>query len=94
MRTTLDMHASVASAPEPCETSVMAEARIDLDRLTRDQRLTLLERVWDSLSRESSELPLSDDQAAELDRRLDAIDAGDTSGVPWEEVLQQVRNRR
>lgn len=76
----------------------MSEPRIDIQRLNPAERLELLERLWDSLSAEPSNVPLTESQQRELDRRLDALDEdrrhGDALGVPWEDVLRQLRTRR
>ena len=63
----------------------------DLERLTPEERLQLIERLWDSLS-SSEEIPLTGAQREELDRRLDL--EGDGEGIPWDEVVRQIRNRR
>ncbi|HEY7675613.1 MAG TPA: addiction module protein, partial [Candidatus Methylomirabilis sp.] len=67
---------------------------INLDTLTVEERLQLLEEVWDSLSGTPQRLPLTDAQREELDRRLDEIEGGDVTGIPWDEVLEQIRRRR
>ena len=76
----------------------MSDPTIDIERLSAAERLDLLERLWDSLSAEPSNVPLTDAQRRELDRRLDALDSararGEPLGVPWDEVLRQLRTRR
>ena len=69
----------------------MSEPMPDLERLTPEERLQLIERLWDSLS-SSEEIPLTGAQREELDRRLDL--EGDGEGIPWDEVVRQIRNRR
>ncbi len=71
----------------------MGEPQIDLDRLSREQRLHLLERVWESLAHDQDAIPLSETQVAELDRRLDALQSDGPQGIPWEEVLRNIRNQ-
>ena len=56
-----------------------------------DERLSLLDQLWDSLHDSSSALGLSSEQEAELDRRLDEVDAGETGGRSWEEIQQRLR---
>lgn len=72
---------------------VMGEAAINIDDLTPEDRLRLLERLWDSLAARPENVPFTAAQRLELDRRLDEIERGDTAGIPWTEVLQQVRRR-
>lgn len=72
---------------------VMPVDQIDIEALSRDEKLALLDRLWESLSQAPDGLPLTEAQRRELDRRLDELDAGDTSGIPWEQVLEQIRLR-
>ena len=66
----------------------MGESAIDLDKLSVEDRLRLLERLWDSLTDE--DLPLSEAQRAELDRRLDELEAESPRGIPWDEVMRRL----
>ena len=69
-------------------------AAIDIERLTRDERLDLLERLWELLNRDQEELPLTDRQREELDRRLDSLDEEGPTGVPWEQVRKEMTGDR
>ena len=64
---------------------------VDIRTLTTEERLTLIGDIWDSLT--PSELPLSSAQRDELDRRLDDLAADPHPGIPWDEVLRQIRDR-
>jgi putative addiction module component (TIGR02574 family) len=65
---------------------------LNIDQLTTEQRLDLMERLWDSLSETPETLPLTDAQREELDRRLDDLEREGPRGIPWNEVLQRIRN--
>jgi putative addiction module component (TIGR02574 family) len=54
-----------------------------------EERLRLLEQLWDSLSDDDG--PLTPAQREELDRRLDELDRDGPSGIPWEEVLRRLK---
>ena len=71
----------------------MSKRDLDIASLTPEERLTLLEDLWDSLATAPEALPLTPAQRAELDRRLDDLDAEGPVGIPWDEVLSQIRNR-
>ena len=43
---------------------------LGIDQLGRDDRLTLVQEIWDSIAAESVPLPLTDAQRRDLDRRL------------------------
>ena len=64
---------------------------IDIAKLSPEERLELLEQLWDSLSPEA--IPMTDAQTKELDRRLDELDREGPVGIPWNEVLERIRNR-
>jgi len=67
---------------------------IDIAALSAEQRLELLEQIWDSLSANPQAVPLRQAQREELDRRLDELEAEGPSGIPWEEVYRRLRDRR
>jgi len=63
---------------------------IAVDQLSTDERLRLLERLWDSLSRDLRSVPLTDAQRAELDRRIEEMNQDEQLGIPWEDVLRRL----
>jgi putative addiction module component (TIGR02574 family) len=71
----------------------MGQPAFNIDDLSPEERLGLLERLWDSLARDPQAVPVTPAQRAELDRRLDEMDDGDLAGIPWEEVVRQIRER-
>jgi putative addiction module component (TIGR02574 family) len=71
----------------------MSLAHIDITSLTPEERLSLLEQLWDSLTPTPDAIPVTDAQRAELDRRLDALDREGPVGIPWDDVISQIRNR-
>jgi putative addiction module component (TIGR02574 family) len=71
----------------------MSKPGLDIASLTAEERLSLLEELWDSLTATPETIPLTEAQRAELDRRLDELDAEGPVGIPWEEVLSRIRSR-
>ena len=69
-------------------------ATIDISTMSPDERLELLERLWDSLSATPEAIPLTDAQRKELDRRLDDLEHEGPVGIPWEEVLRKIGGRK
>ena len=67
---------------------------IDIATLSPEERLKLLEQLWDSLSSTPDAVPLTKPQQQELDRRLDELDREGPSGIPWEEVQRRISSRR
>jgi putative addiction module component (TIGR02574 family) len=71
----------------------MARPNLNIKELTSDERLDLIEELWDSLAATPSELALTDAQRKELDRRLEEMDRDDNLGIPWDEVVSEIRKR-
>ena len=69
----------------------MGHSNVDIKGLTPEERLALLGEIWDSLNPE--DVPVTDAQRAELDRRLDDLERDRDLGIPWDEVLRQIRER-
>lgn len=60
---------------------------LGIDRLSVEDRLQLVQEIWDSIEAEDVErLPLTEAQKQELDRRVAALDANPEAVTPWEEV--------
>jgi putative addiction module component (TIGR02574 family) len=66
---------------------------LGIDKLSVDERLALVEELWDSIAESSGELPLTEAQQTELDRRLAEHQANPDDVVPWEEVRASVEAR-
>ena len=64
-----------------------------LKQLPVDERIRLVEDLWDSIAVDQSAIPLSSEQMAELDRRLDSYEADGDSGRPAEDVITELRKR-
>jgi putative addiction module component (TIGR02574 family) len=65
----------------------MGKPAVDVTRLTRNEQYELLDQLWESLGRDPEALPLGDAQKAELDRRLDELEAEGPVGLTWDEVV-------
>ena len=68
-------------------------ATIDIANLSLEERLRLLDELWESLSKTPAALPLTTAQREELDRRLDELEYEGPVGIPWEDVLSRIRRR-
>ncbi|HEX4610650.1 MAG TPA: addiction module protein [Urbifossiella sp.] len=66
---------------------------LGLTSLSPADRLALLGELWDSLTPDPTNIPLTDAQKADLDRRLAALDADPSAGSPWEEVKARLLGR-
>jgi len=68
-------------------------AKADVMRLSVPERIQLVEDIWDSIAELPEEVPLTDEQKAELDRRLDAYHQNPEEGSPWGMVRERIRSR-
>jgi putative addiction module component (TIGR02574 family) len=66
---------------------------LNLEDMSPEDRLKLLEELWNSLSQRPEAIPLTPEQHEELDRRLDDLEREGPVGIPWEEVLRHIRSR-
>lgn len=66
---------------------------LGIDRLGVEDRLALVEEIWDSIVADSSAVPLTEAQRAELDRRIAEHEANPDDVVPWDEVKASVIER-
>jgi putative addiction module component (TIGR02574 family) len=71
------------------QTRRMGDPAFDITGLTPHERLELIERLWDSLTPE--DVPLTEAQQKELQRRLERLERDGVSGRSWDEVEHRVR---
>ena len=66
---------------------------LGIDRLGVEERLALVEEIWDSIAADPAALPLTEPQRAELERRIADDDANPDDVTPWEEVKASTLSR-
>ena len=66
---------------------------IDISGLSREEKLDLMERLWDSLMATQEDVPLWDWQRELLDRRLDELEREGPVGITPEELFERLRSR-
>jgi putative addiction module component (TIGR02574 family) len=71
----------------------MATEFASIFKLTRAERLQLVEDLWDSIAQEETELPVPDWKRDELRRRKERFLRHPNSGRTWEQVKQRARSR-
>jgi len=64
-----------------------------LRELPIEERIKLVEDLWDSIASDRKSLPLRPEQKAELDRRLDAYELDKDRGRLAADALGEVRRR-
>lgn len=64
-----------------------------LQQLTVDERIKLVEDLWDSIAVDQSALPVTADQRTELDRRLNAYAVDKSRGRPAALAVRDIRRQ-
>ncbi len=59
---------------------------LGIDRLSVEDRIALVQAIWDSIAAEVEHAPLTEAQMQEVDRRLAAHRANPRAAIPWEQV--------
>ena len=64
-----------------------------LDQMTVPEKLALMERIWDDLSRCPQDVPSPDWHGGVLAERMTAVREGDTQFVDWDDAKRRLRER-
>jgi putative addiction module component (TIGR02574 family) len=74
-----------------CYSSAMNSIAIsDILSLPIQDRIQLVEAIWDSIAEVPEAIELSDSQRLELDKRLAAYQESPSLGSPWSEVRARI----
>jgi putative addiction module component (TIGR02574 family) len=66
---------------------------LGIDQLSVEERLALVEELWDSIADSGVDFPVTDAQRSELDRRLAEHEAKPDDVVAWEDVKASIGHR-
>lgn len=69
----------------------MRNLRDQIESLSVNEKVDLLDAVWESLEVDTSSL--TDAQRAELDRRIARLEENPSDVIPWEQVQGRLCNR-
>ena len=65
----------------------------NLHTLSIGERIGIVEDIWDSIAADQAILPMTDEQRAELDQRLDAYESDGIKGREAIKVIADIRKR-
>jgi len=60
--------------------------------LTPDQKLALVSELWDDLAAHPDKVPVSPEQLAELDRRMEAYRRDPNQVTTWDAIRERVQS--
>jgi putative addiction module component (TIGR02574 family) len=63
---------------------------VEILQLSVAERVQIVEDIWDSISRSPEELPLSETEKAELDKRLESYRQNPDEGIAWETLKRNL----
>ncbi len=66
----------------------------DILQLSVAERIQLVEDIWDSIAVVPEAVPLTDEQKAELDRRLESYGVNPNEGISWQELKDKLRQQK
>jgi putative addiction module component (TIGR02574 family) len=66
---------------------------LGIDRLDLDERLKLVEEIWDLIGSKDEEIPLTNAQRVELEHRVAEDDARPANTVAWDDVKASALSR-
>ena len=69
------------------------EIKAEIDRLDLSEKLLLVEDIWDSIAANNSELPMTEWQKNELDRRYAEYKQGTLELHDWKAVHEELREK-
>jgi putative addiction module component (TIGR02574 family) len=64
-----------------------------IDQLSVADRIALVQEIWDSIAATSEEVPLTEAQKQEFDRRLADLETNLDSVLTWQEIKMRVRGQ-
>jgi putative addiction module component (TIGR02574 family) len=62
-------------------------------QLSVAERIQLVEDIWDSIATVPEAISLTEEQAAELENRLEAYQANPGEGISWNDLKEKLQQR-
>ena len=69
---------------------MILEQHPDIQRLSPSEKLVLVTELWDDLAAHPADIPVTAEQIAELDRRMEAYRQDPTQVTTWETIKQRI----
>jgi putative addiction module component (TIGR02574 family) len=64
-----------------------------IERLSVDERIELVQQIWDSIAAETEPPALTDAHRSEVARRIAEHKRDPSTAIPWEDALATLRER-
>lgn len=66
---------------------------ISVDALNTDEKLALMERLWEALSQRPADVPMPEWHGAVLAERIAAVRDGRSKFIDWDQAKERLRAR-
>ncbi len=66
----------------------------EIAKLPVEQRIQLVQDIWDTIAAENAAPELNEEQKRELERRVAELDANPNNVLTWEEIKARVRGQK
>ena len=66
---------------------------LGIDQLSVAERMLLVEEIWDSIAEEAEQIPLTEVQRLDVQRRITAYEANPKAGSSWDEVKDRLQGQ-
>jgi putative addiction module component (TIGR02574 family) len=72
---------------------VAKELIAEFGKLTKAEKIVLVEELWDSINDGSEDLPVPEWHVSELDKRYSTYKTGNMELYDWQDVHKEIRKR-
>ena len=79
-----------ARHPKVKSALVILEQHPDIQRLSPSEKLALVAELWDDLAAHPTDIPVTNEEISELDRRMEEYRKDPTRVTTWEAVKQRI----
>jgi putative addiction module component (TIGR02574 family) len=69
-------------------------ALAEIASMSVDDRIRLVQAIWDSIAADQAHPDLTEAQKQDLDRRIAELDANPSNVLTWEEIKARVRGQQ
>jgi putative addiction module component (TIGR02574 family) len=66
----------------------------EIASLSIEDRISLVQAIWDSIAAEQADIDLTEAQKREIDRRIDDYEMNPDNVLTWEEIKASVKEQR
>ena len=69
------------------------QLELEIAKLATADKLTLVEKIWDEIAKDQSDIPIPDWQKQALDQRLSEAEKSPQTKQHWQDVHQALREK-